>query len=118
MPKLTDAVIDAAIRGFEAQKNDIDAQIAELRAMKTGAPVRPTPTRPRKTETAEAECGSPGENESGAAAPVVEGQGGSVSSGAKAPAKKAAAAPPKRQPRQPGRSRSSLLRHGRRSAMR
>ena len=37
MPKLTDAVIDAAIRGFEAQKKDIDAQIAELRAMKTGA---------------------------------------------------------------------------------
>ena len=38
MAKLTNAVIDAAIRGFEAQKRDIDTQIAELRALKTGAP--------------------------------------------------------------------------------
>jgi hypothetical protein len=38
MAKLTNAIIEAAIRGFEAQKQDIDAQIAELRAMMTGAP--------------------------------------------------------------------------------
>jgi hypothetical protein len=38
MPKLTHTIIEAAIAGFEAQKHTIDAQIAELRAMLTGAP--------------------------------------------------------------------------------
>jgi hypothetical protein len=36
--KLTNTIIEAAIVGFEAQKQSIDAQIAELRAMLTGAP--------------------------------------------------------------------------------
>jgi len=36
--KLTNTIIQAAIDGFEAQKKTIDAQIAELRAMLTGAP--------------------------------------------------------------------------------
>ena len=35
--KLTNTIIDAAIYGFEAQKKSIDVQIAELRAMMTGA---------------------------------------------------------------------------------
>jgi hypothetical protein len=38
MAKLTNATIEDAIDGFEAQKQRIDVQIAELRAMKTGAP--------------------------------------------------------------------------------
>jgi|ERR1700733_6936506 hypothetical protein len=38
MAKLTNAIIEAAIDGFEAQKQRIDNQIAELRAMLTGAP--------------------------------------------------------------------------------
>jgi hypothetical protein len=37
MAKLTNAMIEAAIYGFEAKKKDIDVQIAELRAMMTGA---------------------------------------------------------------------------------
>ena len=41
MAKVTKAIIGAAIQGFEAQKKDIDGQIAELRAMMTGAPVTP-----------------------------------------------------------------------------
>ena len=36
-PRLTDQIITAAILGFEAQKRHIDAEIAELRALKTGA---------------------------------------------------------------------------------
>jgi dsDNA-specific endonuclease/ATPase MutS2 len=36
--KLTKPIIEAAIAGFEAQKQRIDAQIAELRAMLIGAP--------------------------------------------------------------------------------
>jgi len=39
MPKLTNQILEAAIRGFEAQKVRIDVQIAELRAMLKGAPV-------------------------------------------------------------------------------
>lgn len=38
MTKMTNTIIEAAIVGFEAQKKDIDAQIAELRAIHTGAP--------------------------------------------------------------------------------
>jgi hypothetical protein len=35
--KLTNTIIEAAIYGFEAQKRALDAQIAELRAMLSGA---------------------------------------------------------------------------------
>jgi len=38
MAKLTQAIIEAAIHGFEAQKKAIDNQIAELRGMLTEAP--------------------------------------------------------------------------------
>jgi hypothetical protein len=37
MAQLTQAIIEAAIDGFEAQKKNIDAQIATLRAMLPGA---------------------------------------------------------------------------------
>lgn len=37
-PKLTDAIIEAAITGFEEQKRKIDEQIAELRSMRAGSP--------------------------------------------------------------------------------
>ena len=50
--KLTNTIIEAAIYGFEAQKRALDTQIAELRAMLSGAPVEAvtiTPTgRPRR----------------------------------------------------------------------
>ena len=36
--KLTNIIIEAAIDGFEVRKKSIDIQIAELRAMLTGAP--------------------------------------------------------------------------------
>jgi hypothetical protein len=36
-PKLTNEIVNAAILGFEEQKRRIDSQIAELRAMLTGA---------------------------------------------------------------------------------
>jgi hypothetical protein len=36
--KLTNTIIEAAIYGFEAQKRALDTQIAELRAMLSGAP--------------------------------------------------------------------------------
>ena len=38
MPTLTKETITAAILGFEEQKNKIDIQIAELRAMLSGEP--------------------------------------------------------------------------------
>jgi hypothetical protein len=38
MAKLTTTIIKAAIDGFEVQKQHIDTQIAELRAMLIGAP--------------------------------------------------------------------------------
>jgi hypothetical protein len=38
-PKLTNEIIAAAILGFEEQKRQLDTQIAELRAMQTGASV-------------------------------------------------------------------------------
>lgn len=50
MPKLTNAIIEAAIDGFEAQKQRIDGQIAELRAMMTGAPAAPA-TEPQAGKT-------------------------------------------------------------------
>jgi hypothetical protein len=54
--KLTNTIIQAAIDGFEAQKKSIDAQIAELRAMLSGAPEtsaeEPPATRTRHKFTA------------------------------------------------------------------
>ena len=50
MPKLTKEIIEAAIAGFEAQKQNIDAQIAELRAMLTGTPAAPAPTKRGRTK--------------------------------------------------------------------
>ena len=49
MAKLTNAIIEAAIDGFEAQKQRIDVQIAELRAMLTGAPTanEEAPAKPK-----------------------------------------------------------------------
>jgi hypothetical protein len=38
-PKLTNEIINAAILGFEEQKRNIDAQLRDLRAMLSGAPV-------------------------------------------------------------------------------
>jgi hypothetical protein len=37
MPQPTNEIIDAAIEGFEAQKQRIDAQISDLRATRTAA---------------------------------------------------------------------------------
>src|SRR4051812_43818906 len=52
MPQtLTPAIIEAAIAGFEAQKSQIDSQIAELRSMldgrSTSQPSSPTETAPK-----------------------------------------------------------------------
>jgi hypothetical protein len=44
MQKLTPEIIHAAIDGFEAQKQKIDSQIAELRAMLNGGPATPAAT--------------------------------------------------------------------------
>ena len=46
--KLTPEIIEAAINGFEAQKQRIDGQIAELRAILSGAPVD-GPVEPKST---------------------------------------------------------------------
>jgi hypothetical protein len=43
MPSLTKEIIEAAIDGFEAQKQRLDVQIAELRASLNGGPTSPTP---------------------------------------------------------------------------
>jgi hypothetical protein len=40
-PRLTNQIINAAILGFEAQKRHIDTEIAELRAMQSGASTAP-----------------------------------------------------------------------------
>ena len=51
MPKLTKEIIEAAIAGFEAQKQNINAQIAELRAMLTGTLAVPAgPTKRGRTK--------------------------------------------------------------------
>src|SRR4051812_31136666 len=42
MPSLTKEIIEAAIDGFEAQKQRLDVQIAELRAILNGGPPAPT----------------------------------------------------------------------------
>lgn len=41
MPKLSNAIINAAIAGFEAQKERLDAQIAELRQLMAGGNAEP-----------------------------------------------------------------------------
>src|SRR6266699_2363773 len=51
--KLTHQIIEAAIKGYLAQKSEIDAQIAELRSMLPGGRTSPAATpsetgRPRK----------------------------------------------------------------------
>ena len=46
-PKLTDAIIEAAITGFEEQKRKIDEQIAELRSMRAGS-LAPSASAPEK----------------------------------------------------------------------
>ena len=40
-PKLTSEIVNAAILGMEAQKEKLDARIAELRAWLTGGPTEP-----------------------------------------------------------------------------
>jgi hypothetical protein len=45
MPSLTKEIIEAAIGGFETQKQHIDAQISELRAMLNGRPSAPLTER-------------------------------------------------------------------------
>jgi len=47
MPTLATEIIEAAIDGFEAQKQRLDAQIAELRALLTGG--WPVPPKEPKT---------------------------------------------------------------------
>jgi hypothetical protein len=42
-PKLTNEIIDAAIFGFEEQKRRLDAQIAALRDVRTGAATKGPP---------------------------------------------------------------------------
>ena len=46
-PKLTNEIINAAIEGFEQQKRRIEAQISELRGIRSGSPTQPT-TAPAK----------------------------------------------------------------------
>jgi hypothetical protein len=45
-PKLTNEILQAAIDGFEAQKQRIDAQIAALRQSMSGAPEEPAAAAP------------------------------------------------------------------------
>jgi hypothetical protein len=56
MAKLTNEIIQAAISGFEAQKQHIDAQIAELRATQTslsnGSVPRQSSTNKRRMSAA------------------------------------------------------------------
>jgi hypothetical protein len=47
MPTLTREIIEAAIAGFEAQKQNIDAQIAELRSMLSGTSASSAPSTKR-----------------------------------------------------------------------
>ena len=57
-PKLTNEIIDAAILGFEQQQHRLDAQIAELRTLRTGGnetvPVSRRPRRKMSTATRKA----------------------------------------------------------------
>jgi hypothetical protein len=53
IPKLTNEILDAAILGFEEQKRRLDAQLAELRAMRDGAnQTAPASARPRRKMSA------------------------------------------------------------------
>jgi len=54
IPKLTDEIIDAAILGFEEQKRKIDAQIADLRSIRSGSAANPpaSASRPRRKMSA------------------------------------------------------------------
>jgi hypothetical protein len=53
IPKLTNEILDAAILGFEEQKRRLDAQLAELRAMRNGADQpAPAAARPRRKMSA------------------------------------------------------------------
>jgi hypothetical protein len=53
IPRLTNEIIDAAILGFEEQKRRLDAQLAELRAMRNGASqTAPASARPRRKMSA------------------------------------------------------------------
>jgi hypothetical protein len=58
IPRLTNEIIEAAIEGFEANKLRIDAKIAGLRAMLTGAPpshaTEPKAHKPKRKFSAEA----------------------------------------------------------------
>jgi hypothetical protein len=50
MQSLTKEIIEAAIAGFEGQKQKIDVQIAELRAMLNGTPGSTAQPKPGKTK--------------------------------------------------------------------
>jgi len=50
MPTLTKEIIEAAIAGFESQKQSIDAQIIELRAMLNGTPAVAAPAKQGRTK--------------------------------------------------------------------
>src|SRR3954454_14019045 len=52
MPTITKEIIDAAILGFEEQKRRLDEQIAELRAMQSGAPAIPAAPKARRKMSA------------------------------------------------------------------
>jgi hypothetical protein len=56
IPKLTNEIVDAAIFGFEEQRRRLDAQIAELRAMRNGgngaSHAEPASNRPRRRMSA------------------------------------------------------------------
>src|ERR1017187_4227889 len=63
-PKLTTEIVNAAILGMEAQKEKLDAKIAELRAWLTGGSTGPaaaaepvTPTRPKMRPAARKRIG-------------------------------------------------------------
>ena len=60
-PKLTNAILSAAILGFEEQKRRIDAQIAELRAMLSGGTAEPAAT-PKTTHRARRKMSAAGPN--------------------------------------------------------
>jgi hypothetical protein len=50
MPKFTKEIIEAAILGFESQKQNIDARITELRAMLSGTPAATAPAKQGRTK--------------------------------------------------------------------
>ena len=53
--RLTNIIVEAAIAGFEAQKRDIDLQIADLRGMLAGTPrAEAEPAKPKRKWSAAA----------------------------------------------------------------